>query len=129
MTTTADDVLAKLGLQARMTPRDYIFPALGIFGLGLVVGAGVTVMLSPQVRQRVRQRFERGTFKVKQAVGSEGSGMGSRMGSRSSPSQGLESRDLEDLSRDELYERAQSMNIETHANMSKSDLIHAIAGS
>lgn len=126
MTTTADDVLAKLGLQARMTPRDYIFPALGIFGLGLVVGAGVTVMLSPQVRQRVRQRFERGTFKVKQAVGSEGSGMG---GSRSSQSQGLESRDLEDLSRDELYERAQSMNIETHANMSKSDLIHAIAGS
>lgn len=113
-TTTADDVLAKLGLQARLSPRDYLLPALGIFGLGLFVGSGMTLMLAPQARQRLRQRFERGAFKVKQAVGAEGSSI---VG------------DLEQLSREDLYERARTMNIETHPNMSKSDLVHAIAGS
>src|SRR5690606_40537909 len=95
----------------------YLSPALGIFGLGLVVGAGVTVMLVPQARQRIRDRFERGTSQMKQRL------------SRARHQVEEFADDLEELTRDELMERAQAMDIQTHANMSKSELVQAIASS
>ncbi|MCX4243332.1 Rho termination factor N-terminal domain-containing protein [Paraliomyxa miuraensis] len=119
---TSDEMLARLGLRARMTPRDFLWPALGVFGAGFLVGAGVTLMFAPQLRQRLRQRLRRRAFEVEQAateVGEESTTRGE------TPAVS----DLERLSRDELYERARSLNVETQPNMSKSDLVHAIAGS
>ena len=60
-TPTADDVLAKLGLQTRLSARDYMFPALGIFGLGILVGAGIVVISSPRMRDQVRDRLRTST--------------------------------------------------------------------
>ena len=122
MMTTTDDVLARLGLRARISPRDYLLPALGIFGVGFLAGAGVTLAFAPQLRHRLRRRLRHRAFEVEKAesaveVQKVEAGEGSVVG------------DLEQLSRDELYERARRMNVETHPNMSKSDLVHAIAGS
>lgn len=64
-TPTADDVLARLGLQTRTTARDYVFPALGIFGLGMLVGAGIVVLSTPRMREQVRDRLRRGASQVR----------------------------------------------------------------
>lgn len=117
MTTTTEDVLARLGLQTRMTARDYFLPALGIFGLGLLVGAGVTVMIVPQTRQKLREGFERGAQRIKQTA----------KRAKEEASEIVE--DLESFTRDELMERAKSMAIQTRANMSKSELVQAISNS
>jgi hypothetical protein len=64
-TPTADDVLARLGLQTRTTARDYLFPALGIFGLGMLVGAGIVVLSTPRMREELRDRLRRGASRVR----------------------------------------------------------------
>jgi hypothetical protein len=61
---TTDDVLAALGLQSRRTVGDYMLPALGIFGVGLLVGAGIGLLFAPkpgadlrhQIGSRIRRR-------------------------------------------------------------------------
>lgn len=117
MTTSTDDVLARLGLQTRMSTRDYLFPALGVFGLGLLVGAGFTVMLMPQMRQRLRDQLERGASRIKRTV---------RVAKKEA---GEFAEDLESFTREELMERAKAMDIQTDSNMSKSELVQAIAAS
>jgi hypothetical protein len=61
---TTDDVLSALGLQTRRTAGDYLLPALGIFGVGLLVGAGIGLLFAPkpgsdlrhQIGSRIRRR-------------------------------------------------------------------------
>jgi hypothetical protein len=61
---TTDDVLSALGLQARRSVGDYLLPALGIFGVGLLVGAGIGLLFAPkpgidlrhQIGSRIRRR-------------------------------------------------------------------------
>jgi hypothetical protein len=67
-TPTADDVLARLGLQTRTTARDYLFPALGIFGLGILVGAGIVVISTPSMREQLRDRLRRGASRVREVT-------------------------------------------------------------
>lgn len=67
-TPTADDVLARLGLQTRTTARDYVFPALGIFGLGILVGAGIVVISTPRMREQLRDRLRRGASRVREVT-------------------------------------------------------------
>ncbi len=59
-----DDVLELLGLETRRTTADYLLPAVGFFGLGLIVGAGLGLMLAPksgaQLREDIRQRLTGG---------------------------------------------------------------------
>jgi hypothetical protein len=64
MNITTEDVLAKLGLQTRMGPRDYLLPALGVFGLGLLAGSGITLVAIPSVRKQLRDRLRHGAAKV-----------------------------------------------------------------
>ncbi|MCX4239244.1 hypothetical protein [Paraliomyxa miuraensis] len=121
--STTDDVFAKLGLRPRLTARDYLLPALGIFGFGFLAGAGVMMLLAPQLRGRLRQRFQRGASRLRAVVEREGE----EQEQEQEQEQGREERaDLEKLSRSELYERAHAMNIDTHRNMSKADLVDAI---
>jgi hypothetical protein len=129
MNTTADDVLAKLGLQTRMTARDYMFPALGIFGVGMLVGAGIVVITVPRVREQLKDRLRRGASRMrgmtehakekledtkeqlKERIGGNGRG---------------QSDDFHNMSREQLLERAKSMNIPTRANMTKNELVDAL---
>lgn len=61
---TTDDVLGALGLQTRRGVGDYLLPALGIFGVGLLVGAGIGLLFAPkagadlrsQIGSRIRRR-------------------------------------------------------------------------
>lgn len=137
-TPSADDVLSKLGLQTKMTARDYMFPALGIFGLGLLVGAGIVALSVPTVREQLRDRLRRGASKVRdigdqarekmegaaeqikeKVTGGNGAGNGN---GRSQPGE-----DFQTMTREQLMERAKSMNVQTRANMSKSELIDALS--
>lgn len=60
----ADDVLEHLGLQRRRTAADWLLPGLGLFGLGVIVGAGLGLMLAPkpgsELRQDLKERLQGG---------------------------------------------------------------------
>ena len=143
-TPTADDVLAKLGLQTRTTARDYVFPALGIFGLGMLIGAGIVAVSVPTVREQLRtgmrragskmrdmgeqarekmemarEKMEDAAEQIKERV-TGGNG-------RSQQGQGQgQGEDFQSMTREQLFERAKSMNVQTRANMSKNEIIDAL---
>jgi hypothetical protein len=54
---TTDDVLSALGLQTRRSTGDYLLPALGIFGVGLLVGAGIGLLFAPKAGYDLRQQI------------------------------------------------------------------------
>ena len=112
---TTDDVLARMGLQARKTTFDYLFPALGLFGAGICVGAGVALMLAPKSGTELRHEITRTASNLRQRV----------MPGKARRGNG----DLAQLSRDELYDRAKEMDIAGRSEMSKSELINAIQSS
>lgn len=47
--------LAKVGLQTRSSESERLMSALGIFGVGLLVGAGVALLLAPKPGRELRQ--------------------------------------------------------------------------
>jgi gas vesicle protein len=107
---TSDDLLARLGLEARKTPIDYLLPALGIFGTGLLVGAGVALLLTPKTGSDMRADIGRSAARLKGKVLRRGNG----------------TPDLHQMTRDELYERASEFDIEGRSQMSKAELIDAL---
>jgi hypothetical protein len=58
-----DDLLGMLGLEARRSDTSRVLKALGTFGIGLLVGAGVALLLAPkagsELRQDLRTKFRR----------------------------------------------------------------------
>jgi hypothetical protein len=60
---TKDDILSALGLSARRSPSEQWLGAAGIFGVGLLIGAGVALLLAPKSGQGLREdlgeRFRR----------------------------------------------------------------------
>ena len=48
-------VLDALGLEPKPQTTDFILPALGIFGAGLIVGAVVGLMVAPKAGTEIRQ--------------------------------------------------------------------------
>ena len=59
-----DDLLNLVGLQRRRGVEDWIWPAMGLFAAGALVGAGIALMLAPrsgrELREALRDRLERG---------------------------------------------------------------------
>ncbi len=49
-----DDILRVIGLETRRTASDYILPALGLFGAGIVVGAGLGLLFAPKSGREIR---------------------------------------------------------------------------
>ncbi|MBF5041370.1 hypothetical protein FGE12_03150 [Aggregicoccus sp. 17bor-14] len=43
-----DDLLEVLGLQERRAPSDVLLPAVGAFAVGVLVGAGLGLLLAPK---------------------------------------------------------------------------------
>ncbi len=49
-----DDVLELMGLQSRRSAADYVLPTIGVFSLGLLVGAGLGLLLAPKSGRELR---------------------------------------------------------------------------
>ena len=64
-----NDFLHLLGLEARRAPLDYLGPALAVFGVGVVIGAGVGLLLAPRPGRELREDIARGLQSVPDAVG------------------------------------------------------------
>jgi hypothetical protein len=58
-----DDILEMMGLQSKQTTTAWLAGALGTFGVGLLVGAGIALLLAPkpgrELREDIRGRFRR----------------------------------------------------------------------
>jgi hypothetical protein len=52
-----EDVLASLGLQTRPTALGSVAGALGLLGLGLIVGAGAALMIAPRPGKQLRKEL------------------------------------------------------------------------
>lgn len=50
-----DDVLALLGLETKHSDAGRMLTAMGTFGVGLLVGAGVALLLAPKPGRELRQ--------------------------------------------------------------------------
>jgi gas vesicle protein len=50
-----DDILSALGLASKQTTSERLWGTLGIFGIGLVVGAGAALLLAPKTGQGLRE--------------------------------------------------------------------------
>lgn len=109
---TRDDLLAHMGLQRRSSAAEYVLPALGVFGAGLLVGAGLGLLFAPKPGNELRQELGE----------SAGSYMNRLRRRRSSNG------DLDSMSREELYHRAQELGIEGRSEMTKDELVAAISG-
>lgn len=59
---TADDVLAHVGLQQRQSESSWIIPAVTMLGVGVLIGAGLGLMLAPrsgrELRGSIRKRLD-----------------------------------------------------------------------
>ena len=64
----SDSALTALGLERRRQTTDIILPVLGLFGLGLVVGAGLGLMLAPKRGIELRGDVRRGLNQVGQRL-------------------------------------------------------------
>ncbi|MDZ4684421.1 MAG: hypothetical protein SH850_04975 [Planctomycetaceae bacterium] len=49
-----DDLAAGIGMQARSTPTADIFSTLGIFTSGVILGAGLALLLAPKPGREIR---------------------------------------------------------------------------
>jgi gas vesicle protein len=58
-----DDVLEMMGLQTKTSAGAWLAGTLGTFGIGLLVGAGIGMLLAPkagrELRDDLRDRFRR----------------------------------------------------------------------
>lgn len=58
-----DDILAALGLETKSSFTSRMLGTLGIFGCGLLVGAGAALMLAPksgsEIREDLGERFRK----------------------------------------------------------------------
>jgi gas vesicle protein len=71
-----DDFLEMLGLETRRSTGGWIAGTLGTFGVGLLVGAGIALMLAPkpgrELREDIRERLRRAPDELDEGVASVG---------------------------------------------------------
>lgn len=64
----SNDVLARMGLVRRRSTLERVLSVLGIFGAGIVVGAGVGLLASPVAPADVRKKIGQGVRTVKNEI-------------------------------------------------------------
>ena len=68
-----DDLLNLIGLETRKGPSDWLLPTIGAFSVGLLVGAGIGLLLAPkpgnELLNDLRTRLPRGQDSLGQGVG------------------------------------------------------------
>jgi len=63
-----DDVLSAIGLQSRRTAAGMVLPAIGLFGVGLVVGAGLGLLFAPKSGAQTREVIGHGVSDMARRV-------------------------------------------------------------
>jgi hypothetical protein len=63
-----EDILGALGLQSKSSTAGWVFGTLGLFGLGMVIGAGVALMLAPKPGYELRRDLEGRIRSVRERV-------------------------------------------------------------
>ncbi len=68
-----DDLLQLIGLETRKGPSDWLLPTIGAFSVGLLVGAGIGLMLAPkpgnELLNDLRTRLPKGQDSLGQGTG------------------------------------------------------------
>jgi gas vesicle protein len=63
--------LELVGLQSKRTVAEWLVPTVGIFGIGLLVGAGVGLLLAPkpgkELREDLRSRIQGATDQLSES--------------------------------------------------------------
>lgn len=54
---TRDDVLARMGLQARRSTASYLVMPLAMLGVGMLTGAGLGLLFAPRPGRETRQQL------------------------------------------------------------------------
>jgi len=71
-----DEILSMLGLETKSSTAGWLAGTLGTFGVGLLVGAGIALMLAPkpgrELREDIRERLRRAPDDLSDAVGMSG---------------------------------------------------------
>lgn len=69
-----DDILDMLGLEAKSSTAGWVAGTLGTFGVGLLVGAGIALILAPkpgrELREDIRDRLRRAPDDLNDTVAS-----------------------------------------------------------
>lgn len=64
-----DDLAAGIGMQARPTPTADIFSTLGIFSSGVILGAGLALLLSPKPGREIRHDIAEKVGEIGEQIG------------------------------------------------------------
>ncbi len=69
-----DDLLGLLGLETKSSTSAWLAGTLGTFGIGLLVGAGIALILAPkpgrELREDIRDRLRRAPNDASEAISS-----------------------------------------------------------
>jgi gas vesicle protein len=69
-----DDVLGMLGLEQKHSTGAWLAGTLGTFGIGMLVGAGIALILAPkpgrELREDIRDRLRRAPNDASEAISS-----------------------------------------------------------
>lgn len=66
-----DDVLKMVGLESRRTAADYLLPALGLFGAGIIVGAGLGLLFAPKPGREIRGELNERVQEMREKAAAE----------------------------------------------------------
>jgi hypothetical protein len=66
------DILGALGLQTKSSTAGWVLGTLGLFGLGMVIGAGVALMVAPKPGAELRRDLEGRLRNVRERVTGNG---------------------------------------------------------
>jgi len=64
-----DDFLNMLGLETRRNPVDYMVPALALFGVGVLVGTGIGLLVAPRPGRELRHDIASRIQQAPEAIG------------------------------------------------------------
>jgi hypothetical protein len=67
-----EDILGALGLQTKSSTAGWVLGTLGLFGLGMVIGAGVALMVAPKPGAELRRDLEGRLRNVRERVTGNG---------------------------------------------------------
>ncbi|HYX93297.1 MAG TPA: YtxH domain-containing protein [Myxococcaceae bacterium] len=80
-----DDILRLFGVEERRTAMDHLMPAISVFSVGLLVGAGIGLLLAPKPGRELRSDLRSRLGAGRESANSTGIGSMAGMGEGTRP--------------------------------------------